>query len=142
MRLRADPMNYKATSSKPETSLEVTVPSPALEQKILIAAFSLLLLLSVGLGSCRKDKEIPHSVEIRWDVPAQPATYYEVFKSTEKGAYDSKPYAPRLEGTTFTDNNVSSGMTYYYRVRAVREGSKGVLKSKFSKEVTVAIAKP
>jgi hypothetical protein len=51
----------------------------------------------------------------------------------------TKPYAPRVEGTHFVDTNVIAGETYFYRIRAVREDTKGVEKSVFSEEVIASV---
>jgi nitrous oxide reductase accessory protein NosL len=108
-------------------------------------SLTLILLLTMILAGCRKatppsGEATPHSVEVNWVSPAQPVTYYEVFRSTHSGIYDmTKPYAPRVEGTHFVDTNVVAGETYFYRIRAVREDTMGVEKSVFSEEVIASV---
>jgi hypothetical protein len=103
-------------------------------KKVLKTLFTLVLLLTIALAGCRKVE--PPSVEVKWIAPAQSATYYEIFRSTHRGIYDvSKPYVPRFAGTSFVDSDVIEGETYFYRIRAVSEDSKGVHKSVLSEEV-------
>ena len=103
---------------------------------------TLLLLLSLSLVSCHKTATVPHSVQVNWNPPAHPPTYYEVFRSTKKGVYDAtKPYAPRVEGTQFLDKNVTAGETYYYCVKSVDETGKSSQKSGCS-EIVVVVPKP
>jgi hypothetical protein len=100
-----------------------------------------VLLLSLSLVSCRK-AATPRSVEINWTAPAQPLSYYEVYRSTHPGDYDlSKPYASHIEGTRFIDSNVVEGQTYYYRVLSVHDSSTGVRRSVLSEETMAYVAK-
>ncbi len=103
--------------------------------------FTLVLLLSLGLVGCQKSPEVSHSVEVRFDPPSPPPTYYEVFRSTRRGYYE-KPYIRRLEGTHFIDMNVRAGETYYYCIRSVRDDGAGLHKSELSEEVKAVVPKP
>jgi hypothetical protein len=105
----------------------------------------LVLLLSLSVAGCHKAGTVPHSVEISWKAAAPPPTYYEVFRTTTRDREvnaATKPYAPRVDGTNFIDNDVVAGETYFYRVRSVIEDNKGVHKSELSPEITAVVPKP
>lgn len=63
-------------------------------------------------------------IRINWEKSyGYKVDYFEVFKSTKSGTYDSKPLYTTTDGTKRTMKNTSNlvnGTRYYYRVRGVR----------------------
>ena len=63
-------------------------------------------------------------IRINWEKSyGYKVDYFEVFKSTKSGSYDSKPLYTTTDGTKRTMKNTSNlvnGTRYYYRVRGVR----------------------
>lgn len=59
-------------------------------------------------------------IEVSWQ-PSQSANVagYNVYRSTATGDIGTKINGALVTGTTYTDNNVEDGVTYYYTVRAV-----------------------
>jgi len=47
------------------------------------------------------------------------ATTYNLYRSTSSGGEGTTPFVSGLTGTTYTDNSVTNGVTYYYTVAAV-----------------------
>jgi hypothetical protein len=68
---------------------------------------------------------ISHSVSLNWAASTTPNVTYNVYRSNTSGSY-STPLATLIGGTTYTDNNVASGQTYYYVVTAVNGGVESV----------------
>jgi hypothetical protein len=70
----------------------------------------------------------PGYVELRWD-KAPGAKSYDIFRATRPGVTEANSRTftrevskHRLNPTTFSDNTVKNGTTYYYKVRARRGG--------------------
>ena len=63
------------------------------------------------------------SVSLSWSVPASnggsPVTGYNVYRSTTPGGEGSTALATGVTTTSYTDNAVTNGTTYYYKVAAV-----------------------
>ncbi len=74
---------------------------------------SLAVALS-GSGST-----LQHSVTVSWGVSNPPASGYNVHRSTQSGGPYTKLNAAPITILTFTDNTVSSGLTYFYVVTSV-----------------------
>ena len=100
-----------------------------------------MLLLSAGLSGCKKAPD-PHSIEVSFTAPSPLPTYYEVFRTTTNGIYDTTPYLPHLESTHFVDTNVKAGEIYYYRIKSVRDDGHGVQKSGMSEEAMAVVPTP
>ena len=60
----------------------------------------------------------PGQVLLSWNTVAG-ATNYRVYRATTPGGQGSTPIASNVTGTTYTDNTVADGTTYYYVVTAV-----------------------
>jgi Malectin domain/Carbohydrate binding module (family 6) len=58
------------------------------------------------------------NVTLSWSA-SQGATSYTIYRGTSAGGEGSTPYATGITGTSFTDNNVTAGTTYYYTIVAV-----------------------
>ena len=59
------------------------------------------------------------SVALRWQASTTPNVRYNVYRGQLFGIYPDKLNEAPLDGLTFTDTTVQSGMTYFYAVRAV-----------------------
>lgn len=57
-------------------------------------------------------------VQLNWTASAGAATY-NIYRGTTSGGESTTPLAAGVTGTTYTDNAVTGGTTYYYYVRAV-----------------------
>jgi hypothetical protein len=79
-----------------------------------------------------------HTVDLTWN-PSADVAGYNVYRSTVSGG----PYSminPSLDGTTsYTDNTVVSGQTYYYVTTAVNSESQ---ESGYSNQATAVIPNP
>jgi len=80
-----------------------------------------------------------HSTDLSWDASHDPVIGYNVYRGTQQGG----PYGqinPVLDASTsYTDNNVNAGATYYYVVTAVNADDQ---ESGPSNEVKVKIPSP
>ena len=68
------------------------------------------------------------SVHLSWSVPANGGsaiTVYRIYRSTSSGT-ESFLVAPAGTGTTFDDNTVVNGTTYWYQVSAVNSAGEGL----------------
>ncbi|QUI23623.1 hypothetical protein HZI73_15585 [Vallitalea pronyensis] len=61
-----------------------------------------------------------NSIVLNWDTITD-ADSYTILRSTTSGVIDTV-IASSITGTTYTDTNVTPGVTYYYVVRAVKSG--------------------
>jgi hypothetical protein len=77
-----------------------------------------------------------HSVGLTWIPSASPVIGYFIYRRTGATGTFSRLDSSADSLTTFTDNNVTDGATYYYVVTAV---SPGEVESQFSTEVSVTI---
>jgi fibronectin type 3 domain-containing protein len=63
------------------------------------------------------------AVQLSWSAPASnggaAVTSYSVYRSTTAGGEGSTPVATGVTGTSYTDNPLNNGTTYYYTVAAV-----------------------
>jgi len=63
------------------------------------------------------------AVQLSWSAPASTGgaavTSYNVYRSTTAGSEGSTPVATGVTGTSYTDNPLTNGTTYYYTVAAV-----------------------
>jgi fibronectin type 3 domain-containing protein len=84
-----------------------------------------------------------HDVILSWTASATPpaVTGYNVYRGTASGGESSTALNSTLiSGTTYTDENVTAGTTYYYVVKAI--ASNGVTLSAPSKEAAAAVPSP
>ena len=77
-----------------------------------------------------------HSVGLTWTASASPAIGYFIYRRMGPTGTFSRLDSSPDSLTTFTDNNVTDGATYYYVVTAV---SPGEVESQFSTEVSVTV---
>jgi hypothetical protein len=79
----------------------------------------------------------PHYVILRWGASTSPEIIgYNLYRGTAPGGPYAKVSASFIAATTYTDNAVQSGQTYYYVVTAT---SSTYLESDYSNEVVAAI---
>jgi hypothetical protein len=69
----------------------------------------------LGLHALRK----PHTVRLTWKASSSQVAGYNVYRSTTRGDDYVKINTSLVQGLTYTDNTVDSGVTYYYVARAV-----------------------
>jgi fibronectin type 3 domain-containing protein len=83
-----------------------------------------------------------HAVILSWTASTTAeVTGYNVYRGTTSGGESSTPLnSTPINGTTYTDENVTAGATYSYLVRAVV--SDGVTHSAASNEAVVTIPSP
>ncbi len=62
---------------------------------------------------------VQHSVDVAWDASTPAASGYNVYRSTQSGGPFTKLNAAPITVLIFTDNTVSSGVTYFYTVTSV-----------------------
>jgi fibronectin type 3 domain-containing protein len=77
-----------------------------------------------------------HSVSLAWTPSASPVIGYFIYRRTGTSGSFSRLDSSIDSSTSFTDNNVTDGATYFYVVTAV---SAGDVESQFSPEVSVTI---
>lgn len=61
------------------------------------------------------------TVALNWTVDLRAATY-NIYRGTVSGGELTVPLATGVTGTTYTDNAVSNGTTYFYIIRALATG--------------------
>lgn len=80
-----------------------------------------------------------HSVQLSWGASSTSGVTYNVYRGTASGAEGATPINPgSVSGLNFTDTSVTSGVTYFYVVKAVNSGGT----STASNEVQAAIPTP
>jgi hypothetical protein len=90
--------------------------------------------LSISLSG--SGTQVSHSVSLNWAASTSAVRGYYVYSGTQASGPFAKLNSTPIPTTTYTDNSVRSGQTYYYFVTAV--DSNGV-ESADSNEVTAAI---
>jgi hypothetical protein len=60
-----------------------------------------------------------HTVKLKWRASSSPVAGYNVYRSTTPAGNYVRINSSPVPGTTFTDNTVEGGLTYYYVTRAV-----------------------
>src|SRR5271169_302142 len=60
-----------------------------------------------------------HTVTLTWQASTSPVAGYYVYRSTTPGANYVRIQTTLIQGLSFTDASVQSGVTYYYVARAV-----------------------
>jgi hypothetical protein len=60
-----------------------------------------------------------HTVTLRWEASRSKVAGYNIYRSTTPGRNYVRINTRPVEGPTYTDSTVESGVTYYYVVRAV-----------------------
>ena len=92
-------------------------------------------------GNCRTDSgSIPHSASLSWTASnSSGVTGYNIFRKTGSAGTFTKLNSSPVVGTTYTDNSVQAGQTYYYVTTAV--GSTG-LESSHSNQVMAVVPSP
>jgi len=82
---------------------------------------------------------VAHSVDLNWGASTSTVNGYRVYRSTISGAGYQLITSSLIPGTTFTDNAVGSGQTFFYVVTSV--DAQGI-ESAFSNEATAAVPIP
>ncbi len=91
--------------------------------------------LSETLAGTGQQSATPHSVDLSWNPDASSVQGYYVYRGNQTGGPYSKITA-LLPATSYVDSSVSSGLTYYYVVTAVGNGS---VESAYSNEAVAVI---
>jgi len=89
-------------------------------------------------GTCVTGSTVAHSVSLTWGTSGTANATYNIYRATTSGGYAGSPLASAGTATSFTDNAVQSGQTYYYAVTAVSGGNE----SARSNEVSAAVPSP
>ena len=108
-------------------TLTITSNAPGSPQKVPLSGAGVL----AAPGS--------HSVTLKWDASSSspiPVVGYFVYRGTETGGPYSRLNAKSDPQTSYTDNTVASGLTYYYVVTSVDASN---VQSPNSSQVSVAI---
>jgi hypothetical protein len=82
---------------------------------------------------------LPHSVDLSWTASTSVVSGYNVYRGTQSGGPYTKLNVALVGGTTFTDNTVVAGNTYFYVVTAVDNLNH---ESPFSNEAKAVIPVP
>ncbi|HEX4605686.1 MAG TPA: choice-of-anchor D domain-containing protein, partial [Candidatus Angelobacter sp.] len=94
---------------------------------------------SVSVALSGAGATIQHSVDVAWDASTPAASGYNVYRATQSAGPFTKLNAAPITVLIFTDNTVSSGVTYFYTVTSVAaDGSE----SGASAPVTAAVSNP
>lgn len=81
-----------------------------------------------------------HSVALQWDPSSSPnISGYNIYRSTNNGGPYSKINTSLNSTTSYTDNNVVDGTTYYYVTTAVNSSNQ---ESGYSNQATASIPQP
>jgi hypothetical protein len=88
-------------------------------------------------GSCITGTTIAHSVLLNWGASTTPNVTYRVYRSNTSGGPYTLLSSPGT-ATTYTDNAVQSGLSYFYVVTAVNSGGE----SGYSNQAQAAIPVP
>jgi fibronectin type 3 domain-containing protein len=85
-----------------------------------------------------------HSVSLAWTASTTAGVTYNIYRGTAAGvcAGTPTPYAAAVAGTSFNDQNVSSGSTYFYAVSAVGTGGESACTTEVSAPIPQLPAPP
>jgi len=116
------------------------------EASDLLRYIFLLLLLgaaTIGLIACNSRSRIsssvtstPHTATLSWNPSTSAVMGYYVYRGSKSGGPYAKVNLSPVTGTTYTDNAVQSGQTYFYVVTAVDSYS---VESALSNEISAII---
>ena len=91
-------------------------------------------------GTCLVDGMIPRSVLLNWTASiSSNVVGYNIYRGTTPGGAYTKRNSSLVVGTTYTDNNVQAGQTYYYVTTAV---STTAIESVYSNEAKAVVPSP
>ena len=94
---------------------------------------------SVALSGTGLSSAPVHSVALSWGASDSQVSGYNVYRSTTSGSGYSRINSSLIATTSFTDQAVTAGATYYYVVTAVDSSGD---ESTYSNEVGVTIPSP
>jgi fibronectin type 3 domain-containing protein len=80
-----------------------------------------------------------HSVDLTWGPSTSTVVGYNVYRGSQSGGPYSRLNSAPEASTSFTDNSVQGGRTYYYVATAVDQGG---AESEFSNEVQAPVPTP
>lgn len=108
------------------------------------AANQLLAVSLTGSGHAASQRGTPngpggnsgHSVQLSWDASTSPVVGYNIYRSSQSGGPYSKLSASPNPTTSYSDNTVQSGTTYYYVATSVNGRSQ---ESQYSNETIAAV---
>jgi hypothetical protein len=80
-----------------------------------------------------------HSVDLSWQASTSTVVGYNVYRATKSGGPYTRVNAAAQTSTSYTDNSVQSGATYYYVATSL---SNNAAESDYSSEVTAVIPSP
>ena len=111
-----------------------------LEAKTRLAALLLALLFAAACGGCSTPSgPTGHYVVLSWAASTTSGvTGCNIYRGTTSGGpYSTKLNSSPVSGTTYTDDTVQVGETYYYVVTAI--ASDGVTESAYSDEASATV---
>lgn len=115
--------------SKMHSQLEVRKRS----NPTILPMLALAIILTI-VGGCRGK----HSVTLNWqkaEAPQGTMIKYNIYRTSKQGG-PYTPIASRVQGTSYKDESVSSGETYYYVVTSVDDVGH---ESQYSKEISARV---
>jgi hypothetical protein len=110
--------------------------------RLPVVLLALVFAAACGGGSGRTvtpPSSSSHYVVLSWTASTTPDVIgYNLYRGTTSGGpYPTKLNVSPVTGTSFTDNTVEAGQTYYYVATAV--GSDGVTESAYSDETSATV---
>ena len=86
---------------------------------MLLPAAPSLTATNAPPASSRPTARKPHTVTLTWDASPSHVPGYNVYRKSKSERDYRKINSSPVQGLTYTDNTVESGVTYHYVVRAV-----------------------
>ncbi|HXH47937.1 MAG TPA: IPT/TIG domain-containing protein, partial [Terriglobia bacterium] len=80
-----------------------------------------------------------HTVGLSWTGSSSPAYGYNIYRSSTSGGPYTRLNSNLLSGTSFSDNNVQAGQTYFYVTTAVNNSN---MESSYSNQAQAVIPSP
>ena len=99
----------------------------------MLPILALAIILTM-VGGCRSK----HSVTLNWqkaEAPQGTIIGYNIYRTTKQGG-PYTPIASRVQGTSYKDESVSSGETYYYVVTSMDDAGH---ESPYSQEISAHV---
>ena len=133
------PATSSSASVSTSTQVEITVPSSALVQAVVLSPTGLVLSqtgseqfyindsgdtgLPPALTGLTATAIAPTQIYLSWTAPTGLLTYNEVdvYRSTNGGPYDLIAVQSATAASTYTDTNVTPGNTYSYEIGTVNQ---------------------
>lgn len=116
---------YKVTAVNVNTEHEPVLPSESDFSDEASTTVTATPGMPLNVVASSTENQLAPQVVLNWNTPGGGALSYNIYRSLDSQGDQQPPIASGVTATTFTDNDVSFGTTYYYRVTAINNDGEG-----------------